>query len=93
MEEPFGCFWLQLAKPTSHAIREPEVLPPHCMPRCPGSLMLLAGFRHRGLRKLYEDDNAEGVPVAMADKVGKLWLALETADAPSYFPAQNSKSA
>jgi plasmid maintenance system killer protein len=42
--------------------------------------MRLARFRHKGLRQLYEDDNAKGVPAAMADKLRKLLLALETAD-------------
>ena len=42
--------------------------------------MRLTGFRHKGLRQLYEDDNAKGVPATMADKLCKLLLALETAD-------------
>jgi plasmid maintenance system killer protein len=37
-------------------------------------------FRHKGLRQLYEDDNAKGVPPTMADKLRKLLLSLETAD-------------
>jgi hypothetical protein len=37
-------------------------------------------FRHKGLRQLYADDNARGVPPAMADKLRKLLLSLETAD-------------
>ncbi len=41
--------------------------------------MRLARFRHKGLRQLYEDGNAKGVPPAMADKLGKLVFALETA--------------
>ena len=41
----------------------------------------LVRFRHKGLRHLYEDGNAKGVPSAMADKLGKLLLALETAEA------------
>jgi proteic killer suppression protein len=44
--------------------------------------MRLARFRHKGLRQLYEDDNAKGVPAAMADKLRRLLLALETADTP-----------
>ena len=35
---------------------------------------------HNGLKPLYEDDSAESVPAAMADKRRKLLLALETAD-------------
>jgi proteic killer suppression protein len=42
--------------------------------------MLLARFRHKGLRLLYEDGSPKGVPSAMADKLRKLFLALETAD-------------
>jgi addiction module HigA family antidote len=42
--------------------------------------MHLARFRHKGLRQLYEDDIARGVPPAMADKLRKLFFALETAD-------------
>ena len=41
--------------------------------------MQFAGFRHKGLRWLYEDGDAKGLPPAMADKLGKLLLALETA--------------
>jgi hypothetical protein len=41
--------------------------------------MQFAGFRHKGLRGLYEDGDAKGLPPAMADKLGKLLLALETA--------------
>jgi plasmid maintenance system killer protein len=41
--------------------------------------MQLAGFRHKGLRRLYEDGDAKGLPQAMADKLAKLLLALETA--------------
>ena len=42
--------------------------------------MQLTGFRHKGLRQLYADDNAKGVPPAMADKLRKLLFALETAN-------------
>ena len=41
--------------------------------------MELVRFRHKGLRQLHEDGNAKGVPSAMADKLSKLLLALETA--------------
>jgi proteic killer suppression protein len=41
--------------------------------------MRLARFRHKGLEELYENDNAKGVPSAMADKLRKLLFALETA--------------
>lgn len=41
--------------------------------------MRLARFRHKGLRKLYSDDDAGGIPTAMADKLRKLLLTMETA--------------
>ncbi|MGD0698188.1 MAG: type II toxin-antitoxin system RelE/ParE family toxin [Terriglobia bacterium] len=41
--------------------------------------MQLVRFRHKGLRQLHEDGNAQGVPSAMADKLRKLLFALETA--------------
>jgi toxin HigB-1 len=37
-------------------------------------------FRHKGLKALRDNDNAKGVPGAMADKQRKLLFALETAD-------------
>jgi toxin HigB-1 len=40
----------------------------------------LAGFRHKGLKQLYDEGKARGVPPAMADKLRKLLLALETAE-------------
>lgn len=42
--------------------------------------MELVRFRHKGLRQLYETENARSVPPAMADKLGKLLFAIETAD-------------
>ena len=51
--------------------------------------MLLASFRHKGLRQLYENANTKGVAPEMADKLGKLLFALETAaklDQVSKFP-------
>ena len=41
--------------------------------------MRLVGFRHKGLKQIYTDDNAKGLPVGMADKLRKLIFALETA--------------
>ena len=49
-------------------------------------------FRHKGLKALHDDDNAKGVPGAMADKLRKLLFALETADSLDQvgrFPAGN----
>ncbi len=37
-------------------------------------------FRHKGLRRLYEDDDPKGVPAAAADKLRKLLLAIDTAE-------------
>ena len=41
---------------------------------------MIAHFRHKGLRHLYEEGNAKGVPSAMADKLRKLLFALEAAE-------------
>ena len=42
--------------------------------------MHVVRFRHKGLRQLHEVGNASRVPPAMADKLRKLLLALETAE-------------
>ena len=42
--------------------------------------MQLVRFRNKGLQQLYEDRSARGVPSAMADKLRKLLLAMETAE-------------
>lgn len=42
--------------------------------------MDLVRFRHKGLKQLYDDGNAKGVPHAMSDKLRKLLFALETAE-------------
>jgi proteic killer suppression protein len=41
--------------------------------------MRLVKFRHKGLLQLHENDSAKGVPAAMADKLRKLLITLETA--------------
>ena len=41
--------------------------------------MRLAVFRPKGLRQFYADDNAKGLSAAIADKLRKVLLALETA--------------
>ncbi len=41
--------------------------------------MRLAGFRHKGLRQLYEDDNSKALSIATVDKLRKVLFALETA--------------
>jgi len=42
--------------------------------------MQLLRFRHKGLRQLWEEGSAKGVPSAMADKLRKLLFSLETAE-------------
>jgi toxin HigB-1 len=42
--------------------------------------MQLVHFRHKDLRRLYENGHARGVPSAMADKLRKLVFAIETAE-------------
>jgi plasmid maintenance system killer protein len=42
--------------------------------------MPLVPFRDKGLRQLCADGSARGVPPAMADKLRKLLLAIETAE-------------
>ena len=42
--------------------------------------MQLVHFRHKGLKQLYRDGSAKGVPPATGDKLGKLLVTLETAD-------------
>ena len=42
--------------------------------------MELVRFRHKGLRQLYEDEDARSVPAAMAGKLRKLLFAIETAE-------------
>ena len=41
--------------------------------------MRLIKFRHKGLLRLYTEGNAKGVSASHLDKVGKVFLALETA--------------
>jgi toxin HigB-1 len=45
--------------------------------------MKIRSFAHRGLKRLYEDDNAKGVPPDSADKLRKMLAfldAIEEAD-------------
>ena len=41
--------------------------------------MRLVRFRHKGLRRLYTDDDAKGLSASQVDKLRKLLFALETA--------------
>jgi toxin HigB-1 len=49
------------------------------MPNQKGNMQLVS-FRHKGLRRLWEDGSAKGVPSSMADKLRKLLFAMETAE-------------
>jgi len=42
----------------------------------------IRSFVHRGLRKLYEDDEAKGVDAATADKLRKMLLFLDEMEDP-----------
>lgn len=41
--------------------------------------MHLASFRHKGLRRLYRDDDPKGLPGQITDKLRKILIVLETA--------------
>jgi hypothetical protein len=40
---------------------------------------MILGFRHRGLKKLFERDDPRGLPPLYADKIRRVLLALDTA--------------
>lgn len=42
--------------------------------------MIIAGFRHKGLKALYENDSKRGVPSPVAGKLKRMLAALEFAD-------------
>ncbi len=42
--------------------------------------MRLDSFRHKGLQRLYEDDNARGVPADKVEKLRDMLLSIETAE-------------
>ncbi len=42
--------------------------------------MFIGKFRHKGLKALYEEDNARGVPAMAAAKIKRILAALEFAD-------------
>ena len=44
--------------------------------------MKIRNFLHKGLKRLYEDDNAKGVPAAAADKLRKQLVFLEAMQGP-----------
>ena len=41
--------------------------------------MTIEGFRHKGLQRLFEDDDRRGVPGALEGKLRRLLFALDTA--------------
>ena len=41
---------------------------------------MIQSFRHKGLRKLFEDGNASGVPPDLADKIDLLLEAIDNAE-------------
>lgn len=42
--------------------------------------MKIRGFTHKGLKRLYEEDDAKGVGAASADKLRKMLLLLDEMD-------------
>jgi proteic killer suppression protein len=41
--------------------------------------MSIASFRHKGMRRVFEDDDARGVPTMHASKIRRILLALREA--------------
>ncbi|MGH7332203.1 MAG: type II toxin-antitoxin system RelE/ParE family toxin [Candidatus Rokuibacteriota bacterium] len=53
--------------------------------------MSIRSFRHRGLKRLFEDDERRGVPAGQAQKIADVLAALDTAEEPAdvgLFPGQ-----
>ena len=51
--------------------------------------MSIRRFRHKGLKRLFEDDDRRGVPAGQAQKIADVLAALDTAEEPdevSLFP-------
>ncbi len=44
--------------------------------------MKIRGFAHKGLKRLYEEDSAKGVPADTADKLRKMLAFLDGMDDP-----------
>jgi toxin HigB-1 len=42
---------------------------------------VIRNFRHRGLRRLYENDDRRGVPADRSDKIARILARLDEADA------------
>jgi proteic killer suppression protein len=45
--------------------------------------MKIRNFVHKGLKRLYEEDSAKGVPAAAADKLRKMLAFLDAMDDPA----------
>ena len=45
--------------------------------------MKIRNFVHKGLKRLYEEDNAKGVPAAAADKLRKMLAFLDGMEDPA----------
>ncbi len=43
---------------------------------------MIKGFRHKGLRKLYESDDRKGLPPMLVDKIARILARLDVATAP-----------
>jgi toxin HigB-1 len=41
---------------------------------------MINGFKHKGLKKFYEEDNASGLPASQLDKISRILDILETAE-------------
>lgn len=44
--------------------------------------MPIKSFRHRGLKRLFEEDDRRGVPAAQAAKIADVLAAIDTAEKP-----------
>ncbi len=44
--------------------------------------MAIQTFRHKGLQRLFEDDNARGVPANFVHKLRDMLIAIDTAGEP-----------
>jgi proteic killer suppression protein len=44
--------------------------------------MAITHFTHKGLKRLYQENDARGVPAAIADKLRRMLGALDTATTP-----------
>jgi len=43
---------------------------------------VIASFRHKGLKRLYEKDERKGVPPDLADKIARILARLDVAKSP-----------